>query len=63
MFGHKKAFIIGASINTMDSLLYAVSISPLMLDIARSFADVGGTAIFSCRSAILIKTFNMEEKN
>jgi hypothetical protein len=63
MFGHKKAFIIGASINTMDSLLYAVSISPLIIDIARSFAGVGGTAIFSFGNAILIKTFNMEEKN
>ena len=61
-FGHKKAFIIGATIYTIASLLSAVSISPLMLDIARSFAGVGGAAIFSCGSAILIKTFNGEKR-
>lgn len=61
-FGHKRAFIIGATIYTIASLLSAIAISPLMLDIGRSFAGVGGAAIFSCGSAILIKTFDGDKR-
>ncbi|WP_239373103.1 MFS transporter [Snodgrassella gandavensis] len=61
-FGHKKSFIVGATIYTVASLLSAMSISPLMLDIARGLAGVGGAAIFSCGSAILIKTFDGEKR-
>lgn len=61
-FGHKRVFIIGATIYTLASLLSSISISLLMLDIARGFAGVGGAAIFSCGSAILIKTFSGEKR-
>ena len=61
-FGHKRVFIIGAMVYTIASLLSSISINPLMLDIARGFAGVGGAAIFSCGSAILIKTFSGEKR-
>lgn len=61
-FGHKKAFIVGATIYTIASLLSAISINALMLDVARGFAGIGGAAIFSCGSAILIQTFDGEKR-
>lgn len=56
-YGRKKAFVLGASIYTLASLASALSPNTFILDIARALAGIGGAAIFSCGSAILISQF------
>lgn len=56
-YGRKKAFLLGAGIYTVASVASALSPNALFLDITRALAGIGGAAIFSCGSAILIAQF------
>lgn len=55
--GRKKAFTLGACIYTIASIASTFAPNTLSLDFARAFAGIGGAAIFSCGSAILIAEF------
>jgi len=56
-YGRKKAFLLGATIYTVASVMSALSPGTVFLDFSRAFAGIGGAAIFSCGSAILIAQF------
>jgi MFS family permease len=58
VFGSKRSFIAGASLYFLASLLSWHADNIYMLDAARALAGIGGAAIFSCGSAILIQTFS-----
>lgn len=56
-FGRKRAFVSGAAIYAIASLLSALAPNPFFLDLARALAGIGGAAIFSCGSAMLAANF------
>ncbi|PVZ88915.1 MFS transporter [Serratia sp. S1B] len=56
-YGRKKAFLLGAGIYTAASVASMLAPNALFLDVARAFAGIGGAAIFSCGSAILIAQY------
>ncbi|EEN7135497.1 MFS transporter [Salmonella enterica subsp. enterica serovar Newport] len=58
VFGSKKAFIAGAGLYFLASVLSWGAGNIYILDAARALAGIGGAAIFSCGSAILIQTFS-----
>ncbi|WP_127960414.1 MFS transporter [Serratia microhaemolytica] len=58
VFGGKRSFISGAGLYFIASLLSWNATNIYILDAARALAGIGGAAIFSCGSAILIQTFN-----
>ncbi|EGN2451156.1 MFS transporter, partial [Salmonella enterica] len=58
VFGSKRAFISGAGLYFLASVLSWSAGNIYVLDAARALAGIGGAAIFSCGSAILIQTFS-----
>ncbi|WP_167371917.1 MFS transporter [Xenorhabdus beddingii] len=58
VFGSKRSFIAGAAIYFLASVLSWSADNIYLLDVARALAGIGGAAIFSCGSAILIQTFS-----
>ncbi len=57
-FGRKRCFMSGAVLYSLASLLSALAVNPMMLDVARALAGVGAAAIFSCGIAILSTHFD-----
>ncbi|MCL9782107.1 MFS transporter [Vibrio sp. S4M6] len=62
LLGKKKAFLYGAFIYALASLLSMVAKNVLLLDFARAMAGIGGAAIFSCGSAIFIHFFDGDKR-
>lgn len=60
--GKKKAFLYGAFIYALASLLSVLATNVLVLDLSRALAGVGGAAIFSCGSAIFIHFFEGDKR-
>ncbi len=60
--GRNKIFILGTFIFFLGSLLSAISISGVMLLIARAVQGIGGSAIFATSVAILTSSFPLEER-
>ncbi|EBV2191029.1 MFS transporter [Salmonella enterica] len=60
--GRKKAFLSGTTIYAVASVMSALSPGALYLDISRALAGIGGAAIFSCGSAILIARFEGSQR-
>lgn len=58
VFGSKRSFIAGAILYFVASLSSWLAQNIYILDGARALAGIGGAAIFSCGSSILIQTFN-----
>lgn len=58
VFGSKRSFIAGAGLYFFASVLSWSAGNIYVLDAARALAGVGGAAIFSCGSAILIQSFS-----
>lgn len=58
VFGSKRTFIAGAGLYFLASALSWCAENIYLLDAARALAGIGGAAIFSCGSAILIQTFS-----
>ncbi|XTZ37864.1 MFS transporter [Salmonella enterica] len=58
VFGSKRTFITGAGLYFLASMLSWCAGNIFILDVARAMAGVGGAAIFSCGSTILIQTFS-----
>lgn len=58
VFGSKRTFISGAGLYFLASVLSWSAGNIYILDAARALAGIGGAAIFSCGSAILIQTFS-----
>ncbi|EOC0702541.1 MFS transporter [Salmonella enterica subsp. enterica serovar Kokomlemle] len=58
VFGSKRTFIAGAGLYFLASVLSWSAGNIYILDVARALAGIGGAAIFSCGSAILIQTFS-----
>jgi MFS family permease len=62
VFGSKKSFLLGSTLYFMASIFSWMAQDIYMLDISRAIAGIGGAAIFSCGSAILIKEFSGEQR-
>lgn len=58
VFGSKRSFIAGAGLYFFASVLSWSAGNIYVLDAARALAGIGGAAIFSCGSAILIQSFS-----
>ncbi|ELX2843788.1 MFS transporter [Salmonella enterica] len=58
VFGSKRSFIAGSGIYFLASVISWSAGNIYVLDAARALAGIGGAAIFSCGSAILIQTFS-----
>ncbi|ENG3300064.1 MFS transporter [Salmonella enterica] len=58
VFGSKRSFIAGAGLYFLASVISWSAGNIYVLDAARALAGIGGAAIFSCGSAILIQTFS-----
>jgi MFS family permease len=55
--GRKRCFVIGSALYVVASLLSALAVNALVLDVARGLAGIGAAAIFSCGIAILSTHF------
>jgi EmrB/QacA subfamily drug resistance transporter len=62
MKGRRKIFILGNIIFFLGSILSAISLSGVMLLIARAIQGIGGSAIFATSVAILTSAFPIEER-
>ncbi|WP_455425616.1 MFS transporter [Dryocola sp. LX212] len=58
VFGSKRTFVTGCILYFLASVLSWCAGNIYVLDAARALAGIGGAAIFSCGSAILIQTFS-----
>lgn len=58
VFGSKRTFIAGAGLYFLASVMSWSAGNIYILDASRAMAGIGGAAIFSCGSAILIQTFS-----
>jgi EmrB/QacA subfamily drug resistance transporter len=62
MKGRRKIFILGNIVFFLGSVLSAISLSEIMLLIARAIQGIGGSAIFATSVAILTSAFPLEER-
>lgn len=62
MKGRRKIFILGNIVFLLGSVLSAMSVSGIMLLIARAIQGIGGSAIFATSVAILTSAFPMTER-
>ena len=61
-FGARKCLILGVFLYLIGSMLSALSLDLLILDIARGIAGLGGASVFACGASILVKTFDEKHR-
>jgi EmrB/QacA subfamily drug resistance transporter len=62
LWGRRFVFVCGLLIFTVSSALSGLSVSPLMLNLARGAQGIGGAAMFSTSLAIIAQAFHGRER-
>ncbi|TCV98932.1 MFS transporter [Biostraticola tofi] len=62
IFGCKRSFLTGAALYLLASLASWAAPNIYILDICRAIAGMGGAALFSCGSAVLVKAFTGQQR-
>ena len=62
IFGRRRLFAIGLAIFSVSSLACGVSVTPLMLTLARAVQGVGGAIMFATSLALIAQAFSGKER-